>query len=297
MSKIIRFAIPFLLIVCFAAFKNQGNNGQKRTYFNQNEPGVKAQKLAPEIFSQAKYKLHGFPTISPDGLEVYWPVLPPRILHSKVENESWTKPVIAPFSQGNLQAPVFSPDGKRLYFQMSHKTGFGSLDIWYIEKKDSNWGEKVNTGPPNSPQLESQPSFTKDGTMYYTGSYSKGHLNRGIYRCAYKNNKYGTPELLPESINSEFLDYTPFISPDERFLLFASTRPSKSESDIRLYVTFRNNDGSWTTPGNLNRVMGFDKASKFPCLTPDGKCIIFQSGNEYYWVSSKILETFERKIN
>ena len=206
-------------------------------------------------------------------------------------HQKWTSPVVAPFTERNIQAPFFSADGKKLYFQMSHPEGYGSLDIWYVEKQDTAWSEKMNPGqPPNSERMESQPSATNTGTLYYTGFYEKGLMNRGIYRCTYRGNTYEKPELLPEPINSAYLDYTPFISPDERFLLFASTRPSEDENDIRIYVSFRNRDDSWTEPQNLNDIMGFDQPSRFPCLTPDGKFIIFQSGNHYYWVSSKILD-------
>jgi Tol biopolymer transport system component len=291
MLKVRAIFLCLFLLISLMDISDAQQKDERKTYFGQKPPGLKAERFAPEIFSHEQFKLHGFPTFSPDGLEVYWPVLPPRILYTKYENGKWGKPSVAAFSERNLQAPIFSPDGTKMYFQLSRPGGFGALDIWYIEKKGSTWSQKKNLpSPPNSMEIESQPSFTEDGTMYYTGKYEKGHLNRGIYRSKFKNGKFQTPELLPISINSELLDYTPFISPDESFLLFGSTRPTKSESDIKLYVSFRNEDGTWKEPVNLNQIMGFNQAGRFPYVTPDGKYIIFQSNREYYWVSIQILE-------
>ena len=259
-------------------------------YFNQQPPGIKPELFAAEIFSNTGHRLHGFPAFSPDGKEIYWPVIPPKILYIQKENNRWFESEMAPFSEGNIQAPIFSINGKQLFFQMSDPEGYGSLDIWYVERADTGWSIKKNIGsPPNSDQIESQPSFTKNGTIYFTGYYEKGLLNRGIYKSRYINNKYEKPQLLPGPINTKYLDYTPFISPDENYLLFSSTRPSSDEEDIRIFISFRNRDDSWTVPKNLNDAMDFDQPSRFPYLTPDGKFIIFQSNENYYWVSSKII--------
>ena len=182
------------------------------SYFSKQHPGLKPEIVAPEIFSHTDYRLHGFPTFSPNGKEIYWPVVPPKILFIKNDNNKWSKPAIASFTEGNIQAPLFSINGKKLFFQLSHPEGHGSLDIWYVEKNDTTWSMKKNLGsPPNTAQMESQPSFTNTGTIYYTGSYENGLWNRGIYKSRYRNKKYENPELLPEPINTQYLDYTPFI--------------------------------------------------------------------------------------
>ncbi|MBN2410702.1 PD40 domain-containing protein [candidate division KSB1 bacterium] len=260
-------------------------------YFGLPEPGLRPQPFGQDVFDQYKFLLHGFPSFSPDGKQVCWPVVPPRILTMTYENNKWSAPESAPFSERNIQAPCWSPDGRKLWFQMSRAEGYGSLDLWTVTKTDTGWSEKQNAGsPPNSPSLESQPSLTKSGTIYFTGIYEQGFMQRGIYRCEYQNGAYAGPELLPEQINTPYLDYTPFIAPDESFLLFASTRPDTLESSIRLYVSFHTDKDTWTEPVNLNDAMEFDQASRFPCLTPDGKFIIFQSGRGFYWLSSDIIE-------
>lgn len=265
-------------------------------YLGQAPPGDIPEVFAPDVIS-GKYMLHGFPTFSPDGTEIYWPVIPPKIMFMKFENNSWTSPMEAPFSESNCQAPCFSPDGKRIYYQVSRDDGYGSLDIWYVERVKNGWGEPKNLGRPvNSEKLESQPTFTKDGTIYFTGELNGAMLNRGLYRSRYVNGKYLTPELLGDSINTKYLEIYPFVSPDESYLLFCSTRPSMEEKDRRIYITFRTNDGNWSKPINLSKKMNFDYQSAFPYVSPDGKYLFFTGYNEstnksgIFWLSSDIIE-------
>ena len=292
-GNVVKSWIAFLLTAALAFWNCSGNHGNETAivYFGEEEPGFIPQLFAPQLFTRPDHFLHGFPSFSPDGKEVFWPVIPLNILTMKNENGTWSEPAVAPFTEGNMQAPSFSPDGGRLYFQLSSPAGHGDLDIWYVEKSGSGWSAKKNPGsPPNSEQMESQPSLTKKGTIYYTGFSQNAAWNRGIYKCVCDGNRYNTPTLLPEPVNTEYIDYTPFISPDETFLLFASTRPLTDENNMRIYVSFRHPDDTWTEPVNLNDIMDFDRPSRFPCMTPDGRFIVFLSENQYYWVSSRILE-------
>ncbi len=285
------FLHTFCVFICLLGCTTNDTPEFQEQYFGQEHPGLIPEIFAPNIIS-GNYTLHGFPTFSPDGKEIYWPIIPPKIMYVKYENNSWISSLEASFSENNIQAPCFSPDGNRIYYQVSLNGGYGSLDIWYVERIDTGWSHPQNIGLPiNSSKLESQPSLTNDGTIYFTGELEGVMFNRGIYNSRYVKGRYERPELLPGSINTQYLDYTPFISPNESYLLFSSTRPSMEESNIRIYASFHNHDDSWTEPKNLNDAMNFNQPSRFPYLTPDGKFIIFQSGENYYWVSSKILDT------
>jgi Tol biopolymer transport system component len=262
-------------------------------YLGQTPPGLKPEVFAPGIIS-GKYSFHGFLTFSPDGKEIYWPVIPPQILYVKYENGEWTKPRPASFSN-KAQAANFSPDGNRLYYESIQPGGWGSVDIWYVERSGSGWSPPKNIGAPvNSSKLKSQPSFTKDGTIYFSGTLEGAMFNRGIYRSKFTNGKYQRPELLPEQINTKYLDIYPFIALDESYLLFCSTRPSMEEKDRRIYISFRSEDDSWSEPINLNKKINFDVQSAFPYVTPDGKYLFF-AGRGIRWMSSKIIEKIERE--
>ena len=157
-------------------------------------------------------------------------------------------------------------------------------DIWMMERRADGWGEPVNPGTSvNSAQEERSASAARNGNLYFASGYD-------IYRCVFRDGRYMPREKLGEGINTEYYELACLIAPDESFLLFSSTRPDLSEENIRIYVSFHNKDDSWTKPINLNDLMNFDKPSRFPCLTPNEKFIIFQSGNDYYWVSRRILD-------
>jgi len=59
-------------------------------------------------------------------------------------------------------------------------------------------------------------------------------------------------------------------------------------------MSFRNGDDSWTEPVNLNDFLAFNRPSRFSCLTPDGKSIIFLCEDGFYWVSAEILKEARR---
>jgi hypothetical protein len=263
-------------------------------YLGAKLPGSRPVVFAPGVLSDAGHRLHGFPAFSPDLKEVFWPVLPPRILTMRETGGVWNGPTALAFPPGNPQAAFVSSDGRRLYFQAVLPGGHGGVDIWFVEREGNGWGPPQNLGAPvNTPQLESQPSLTTDGTLYFTGYLEGVWMERGIYRAARSGAGYSSPELLPPCINSPFLDYTPFVDPAERLLLFASSRPDRDEGSMRLYVAFRTAEGTWSEPVNLSAALGFEEAARFPSLSPDGKFLFFLAGDHVYWTDAGVLRTLQ----
>jgi hypothetical protein len=71
-----------------------------------------------------------------------------------------------------------------------------------------------------------------------------------------------------------------------------------------LYISFRYNDGSWTTPKNMGRKINSDAKEGYPYVTVDGKYLFFYStrvsalnerripdgpGN-VYWIDAKMIQ-------
>lgn len=277
----------FLLFQC----SSENREASQFVNFGLKPPGLTPTVFAPVYFQVDEHRLHSFPTFSKDGKEIYWSVVPQKVLFSAYQNGAWSALAEASFSTGNMQSPFISPSDQKMYFQYSPKRGMRGLDICFVEKKNGAWGALQHLpSPPNSDQMETQPTLTKDGTLYFGGYSETFAWNRAIFRSRLVNGEYQQPELLPEKINSMNVDYTPFIAPDESFLLFSSTRPTEKEADIRLYVSFRDASDNWSDPVNINEKMNFNQPSRYPGLTPDGKAIVFLSGNTFYWVSSEILE-------
>lgn len=264
----------------------------KGEYFGQKPPGLVPEVFAPDFIS-GKGRMHCLPTISPDHTEIYWQILPPQIMVMKQINGNWTKPEPAGFSNTrNNQAPFVSNDNT-IYFSSSREKGQGSLDIWYITKENGEYGEPINIGLKiNTDKSESQPTVSENRTIYYSGNVQGKLYNRGIYYSKFINGEYSAPVLLPEPINimdTNVLDYTPFIAKDESYLLFCSNRQNPEKELCHIYISFKKNNGEWSEPVDLSLKMNFNSSSKFPYVSPDGKFLFFSSGENIYWIDSKIL--------
>ena len=265
-------------------------------YFGQTPPGDKPVIFAPGIVS--KGNVHGRLVISPDGRDLFWTAFEPpasqgivRVMHVTRTANGWSAPQIAPFATaGNTAEPLFSPDGKKLIFASRQN---GSMSLQYVEKTDSGWSAPKSGGFLPNPTS----SFTQSGKVYYSDALKGKSWNRGIYVADYTGSGYANPQALPTNINSRGIDYTPFIAPDESFLMFCSSRPSRGEN-MYLYISFRGADGSWSTPEKMNEKLGFNGKARFPSLSPDGKYLFFcgDDGN-IYWVKAEVLAKFRPAIS
>jgi len=88
--------------------------------------------------------------------------------------------------------------------------------------------------------------------------------------------EYGKPEPLGSHINSEHVDWCPYVDPDEEFLIFSSNRPGGS-GQLDLYISFRRDDDGWGEPVNLGPEINSDDNERFPYMSPDGKYLFFLS--------------------
>jgi len=176
----------------------------------------------------------------------------------------------------------------------------------------------MNIGEPvSSENHEGQPTVTEDLTLYYRGHLEGVKNNYGIFRSRYNNGQYAEPEVLPKIINSGEVDWTPFISRDESYILWSSTREGGFGSGD-LYVAFRTKDDTWTEAINLGPTINERFNERYPCGSPDGKYLFFitdkinkeleektelpfrelvevynNAGNgwsDIYWVDAKIIE-------
>jgi tricorn protease-like protein len=215
---------------------------------------------------------------------------------SKYVDKRWTEPRVVPFS-GKFwdDSPVFSPDGKRLYFHSGRpEQGFDYVNLWYVQKFENGFGEPQKMGPPVNPGTGA--SFSEEGTLYFT-SRREGGVGKGdIYRSPLTEGKYKTVEHLGEEINTEHSEYSPCIASDESYLLF--TRYVEEPRSVSIYVSFRNEDGSWTEAKNMGESIEIFKESRFPSLSHDTKYLFFEAEvndtTDIYWVDSRIIEELKQ---
>jgi len=326
------FKIACLLItLCFSVFLSSSCSLQnkipelKGPYLGQTPPGTTPEIFAPGIIS------HGFHengiVFSADGNELFYSTSDNRytsktFIHLKKENNEWSTPEMAPFSGSDYNHSIFySPDGKKLFFSSTRPVSSNSdskedLDVWTVEKDGHSWGKPVHLeGPLNTDKSEQITSIAANGSIYLRTNY-EGSGKWAIYVSRLKNGNYLAAEKLEKTINAGYNEGNPFVSPDERFMLFKSGRPG-GYGDTDLYVSFRQKDNSWGAPINLGEKINSPEHELEPRLSPDGKYLFFTSfrtpdpsvfkGKSYealvklyrspqngygtlYWVDAKIIE-------
>lgn len=294
--------ILFLCLVLTGISLAQENSGDFPTltgpYLGQKPPGELPELFMPGIISNCD--LHSSLYFSPDGKEVYFSKLKESntwyIVFMREKNGQWTE------SQSLCKGltPFLSPNGKTLLFSTQ------DWDLWKMERSANRWSEPINLGPTiNFARRQDGPSVTRNGTLYYCTAYQNA---KGIVHSTFKDGRYTEPQALGSSVNSNHNEGFPFIAPDESYIIFSSFRPgSYGQGD--LYISFRNDDGTWTEARNLGPKINSEAKDRFPCVSPDGKYLFFNSNRvsklnakpiadgpgNIYWVDAKIIEELKPK--
>ena len=148
----------------------------------------------------------------------------------------------------------------------------------------------------------------------------KPYTGSDIFVSRFDGEFYGVPENLGEAVNSEAGDFHPYIAPDERYILFDSQRKDTGRGSNDLYISVREEDGSWGEAQNLGDAVNSEFGDMRPFVTSDGLYLFFASsrpiarvfpenpiefeelqnlvngpGNrlqDIYWVSAEILDEF-----
>jgi len=255
-------------------------------YLGQTPPGPEPAIFAPGListyYSQSyiaflqEARVCVFSTSTERGHETYY---------TYEKDGRWTTPQRAPFEE--LQGhPNYTtgPLGRKVYFHSGRPTHPNDTleddNIWTIEWTGSGWSEPVSLPEPATSEYgEAYPSAAADGTVYFFTWNRTGTRGDDIWVSRCIDGQYQEAKRLPWPVNSDFIEYDPYVAPDESFLIFASSRPGgygKTDN----YICFRKEDGSWTPPFNLGRPYNSSSFDQCANGTPDGKYFFFLSGRK-----------------
>ncbi len=246
--------------------------GLTGAYLGQRPPGSSPEIFAPGI---VQGDLHTSPVFTPDGREVYWSLQDATIVASRLENGVWTQPKNVAFSVSitDYRDPFVSPSGDKLFFLSKGKLPGSQLpekeNIWFVERSGKGWGEPrpVNEDV-NALDLHWQISVAADGDLYF----SSGTDGIGdIYVSKYQNGDYVKPAVLDAPVNTSGLELTPYIAPDESYLIFA--RLEDPNSSPRLFISYAGSNGDWGEPVLLDTI----SYGLCPAVSPDGDYLFYLS--------------------
>jgi len=288
-----RNILVLVLIIIAAACSQQQKTESpvlKGPYLGQIPPGTTPVVFAPGIVSTGLYTRDV--AISKDGTEIYFCIsdaAATAILVTKLVDNRWTEPAIAPFSgKGFFDfEPHISPDDSKFFFLSNRpppgeeaKPGWFYQKIWMMNRTETGWSEpEMIVEPISSENNEFFPSTTNEGVLYFTRSTKNG--TPMIYRSDLKNGTYEEPEVLPFPLPETGMLFNAFISPGEDFLITCAMGIDTTNTDQDYYISFRSPDGKWgklikfgpeiNTPGdNANSAF----------VSPDGKYLFFSSSRK-----------------
>jgi hypothetical protein len=246
----------------------------------------------PIVFASGVVSLNGRTenkiTFSPDGKMCFFSVLGGSTFYVECKNGVWTSPVAENSKFGG--EPSFSRDGKRVYLNSKNaRNKVGTCDISYIEKQDSSWSDPVSLGSPlNSANGQWHPCMVSDSSIYFSSN------DGPICRSQYRNGVYEKPIFLPFPINGVSGNTwgDPYVSPDEKYIIFRSGRAGGFGS-IDIYISYKKKDGSWTNPKNTGNKINTSGEEFSGEVSHDGKYYLYGCKGDIYWVSALFTDSLK----
>ena len=238
----------------------------------------------PSIFDAGAENRMGL-TFTPDGKRAFWVEWDgawgskgtQRVIYTaELRDETWSRPVPAPFSRHySDDDPFVSPDGRWLYFVSERPVNADGekpdADIWRYSLTEDGRLERLSI---NSEAAEYSPVITASGALYFASARDDGPGQGDIYRAAPTDDGFAPAEILGPAINSPTGEWNLWVSDDESELIFeASSRSTNVSVPGDLYY-------SWRTPAGWSAAVPIASLNSagselMPRLHPDGDTLYY----------------------
>jgi len=180
--------------------------------------------------------------------------------------------------------PVFTPDGKQMYFT-SRRSGGASTEVdddlhffedIYVATKDStgNWNNPKMVTELCTPGHESVLCISPDGKSMLI---SKGDGNGDLFITSKKNDgTWGTPESMGKNINTSSRETAAYLTAKGNKIFFISDR-SGGFGGTDIYYSERRSNGNWGSAVNLGPKVNTIYDEDAPSLNKEGNALFFSS--------------------
>lgn len=210
----------------------------------------------------------------------------PQLLSKGLVTEALDKNVNSDYTELN---PLLSPDGKTLYFsRKNHPENVGGADdkedIWYSELgTDGKWtlarnmGPQFNTAGPNF--VNAVTSTPDGGTVLLLGNkyLPSGKLVSGVSLSNQVGGSWSPPAPLEIKNDYNYNEKANYFLSNTRKSLMISVEREDSHGSRDLYVSFQQDDNTWSEPLNLGGVVNTAGEESAPFLAADDKSLYFSS--------------------
>ncbi|MEO1654339.1 MAG: putative Ig domain-containing protein, partial [Bacteroidota bacterium] len=297
------FFLSLLFFISFSCSIQKQEEKQSSLYLGQVAPDSIPQVFMKGIISVPDRFDMGL-AIAPDNSSLVFGVADPTrpeetclyLMHLK--DGEWSKPDKSFLSNNvNTFFPMFDPAGKKLYFAKSDEDK--DTDLWVARFENK---QALNPQPLdsliNSPYREAGQGRTLYGDFYFTSNRDRLQACCGdIYY--YGLDSIGSPQVQKETtLSTPFDEESFFLSPEGDFIIIQAWKP-EFESKHDLYISYRNKEGSWTTPERLNSSINSPAIEQRPFVTYDNQFLFFSRTSTYevegqtqyesdiYWLSTR----------
>jgi outer membrane protein OmpA-like peptidoglycan-associated protein/tetratricopeptide (TPR) repeat protein len=147
-----------------------------------------------------------------------------------------------------------------------------------ITSKDSFFKAVPLDGDINIEPRKGAITVSQDGDWLFFAADIAGAGLGGfdIYKSVYTPTGWSIEENLGDSINTDFWESSPAISPDKRALYFSSTRPG-GYGGADLYVSYLKPNGRWTEAVNMGPTINTAGDEMAPFIHADNQTLYFTS--------------------
>ena len=191
-------------------------------------------------------------------------------------------------STSNDIEPCISPDGKYLYItrkSIEKEERDVKQTIWFSSlQSDSTWSLMRDIGRPlNNFGTNAVVSITPDNNrLLVEGHYSKerdtGVTDGFSFTTRKQDGSWGFPEpLIIKNYKNESHYLACNLSCDGKVLIMSSELVSKGFGDNDLYVSFLQEDNTWTEPKNMGQTINTAGEDQSPYLAADGKTLYYST--------------------
>lgn len=179
--------------------------------------------------------------------------------------------------------PVLHPSGTRIYFvRKEHPDNIGGIadpdDIWYADRiSDNYWSAPVNAGPSiNSIRSNALFSITADGNSAFIATVNAlGNLSFHMAELKDKIWNIKAPFTIKDFVMIS-PQYFATMNADQNVLILAMNH-SGSIGDLDMYVSFRENEQTWSSPLWMGNSVNTTGREGSPFLAQDNRTLYFYS--------------------
>ncbi|MDN5201711.1 hypothetical protein QQ008_10070 [Fulvivirgaceae bacterium BMA10] len=247
---------------------------------------MKAEIFAPGIVTTEHMEFFG--SFTPDLKEFYFKRNGGKYKKStlvviRYKNNRWVESVVSP-AEASVGEPSISPDGNTIY-----------LDSRYIKRTNSGWSAVKSLGAPFKDIPIMRLTASVNGTYVFDEREEIGTIRYSRLI----DGKREAPKAFGKEINTGKWIAHPFIAPDESYLIWDCEREG-GYGDSDLYISFRQEDGSWGPTINMGKDINTEREDIYGSVTPDGKYLFFHTYLEkgkanIYWVDAQVIENLRNQ--